>query len=74
MPVVDDLAAIPKSMRGIDPRNPVNRSRGGGVQLELPHRARTDTRAVADGRPSVAARVTAVLTDFAREVAREQAA
>lgn len=69
MPVVDDLPSIPRSMRGIDPRNPVNRSRGGGVQLELPHRARTDVRAHPDGRPSVAARVTAVLTDFAREQA-----
>ena len=74
MPVIDDLAAIPKSMRGIDPRNPVNRSRGGGVQLELPHRARTDARAVVDGRLSIAARVTGVLTDFARDVTRERAA
>ncbi len=74
MPVIDDLHAIPKSMRGVDPRNPVNRSRGGGVQLELPHRARTDARTRADGIPSVAARVTAVLTDFARAFARERAA
>ena len=65
MPVVDDLPAIPRSMRGVDPRNPVNRSRGGGVQLELPHRARTD--AGGGSRPSIAARVTAVLTEFAIE-------
>jgi phage replication-related protein YjqB (UPF0714/DUF867 family) len=64
MPVVDDLPAIPRSMRGVDPRNPVNRSRGGGVQLELPHRARTDA---GGANPSVAARVTTVLTEFALE-------
>ena len=62
--VVDDLPAIPRSMRGVDPRNPVNRGRGGGVQLELPHRARTDA---GGAQPSVAARVTAVLAEFALE-------
>lgn len=72
MAVVDDLATIPRSMRGVDPRNPVNRSRGGGVQLELPHRARTHSRAGA--RPSVAARVADVLATFARERAVDEAA
>lgn len=72
MPVVDDLPAIPRSMRGVDPRNPVNRARQGGVQLELPHRARVQDRAGA--RPSVAARVTDVLTRFAHERAAERAA
>jgi phage replication-related protein YjqB (UPF0714/DUF867 family) len=38
--VRDDLAAIPRELRGLDARNPVNRSRGGGVQLELPPRVR----------------------------------
>jgi phage replication-related protein YjqB (UPF0714/DUF867 family) len=38
--VLDDLAAIPSGLRGLDPRNPVNRGRGGGVQLELPPRVR----------------------------------
>jgi phage replication-related protein YjqB (UPF0714/DUF867 family) len=38
--VLDDLTAIPSGLRGLDPRNPVNRSRGGGVQLELPPRVR----------------------------------
>lgn len=73
MPVVDDLRAIPRSMRGVDPRNPVNRARGGGVQLELPHPARTGA-APAAGRPSVAARVAGVLTDFARDRSDERAA
>jgi phage replication-related protein YjqB (UPF0714/DUF867 family) len=38
--VLDDLGAIPRELRGLDPRNPVNRARGGGVQLELPPRVR----------------------------------
>jgi len=37
--VVDDLDAIPRSLRGIDPRNPVNRA-ARGVQVELPHPVR----------------------------------
>ncbi|GAC1588427.1 MAG: hypothetical protein NVS3B21_04160 [Acidimicrobiales bacterium] len=35
-PVVDDLEAIPREMRGLHPDNPVNLVRGSGVQLELP--------------------------------------
>ncbi|GAC1536413.1 MAG: hypothetical protein NVS3B12_19400 [Acidimicrobiales bacterium] len=35
-PVVDDLHAIPREMRGLHPDNPVNLVRGAGVQLELP--------------------------------------
>jgi phage replication-related protein YjqB (UPF0714/DUF867 family) len=38
-PVVDDLGAIPKRLRGVDPRNPVNRA-ARGVQVELPHPVR----------------------------------
>lgn len=38
--VLDDLDAIPRELRGIDPRNPVNRARAGGVQVELPPRVR----------------------------------
>jgi len=34
--VIDDLAELPREMRGLHPDNPVNRCRGGGVQLELP--------------------------------------
>ena len=33
--VVDDLATIPPSIRGVHPENPVNVPRLGGVQLEL---------------------------------------
>jgi phage replication-related protein YjqB (UPF0714/DUF867 family) len=38
--VVDDLDEIPSALRGLHPENPVNRARGGGVQLELPPRVR----------------------------------
>lgn len=38
--VEDDLDAIPERLRGLHPRNPVNQSRHGGVQLELPPRIR----------------------------------
>jgi phage replication-related protein YjqB (UPF0714/DUF867 family) len=37
--VVDDLQAIPRRLRGVDPRNPVNRTTR-GVQVELPHPVR----------------------------------
>ncbi|MGZ4150489.1 MAG: poly-gamma-glutamate hydrolase family protein, partial [Actinomycetota bacterium] len=37
---IDDLALIPERLRGVHPANPVNRARGGGVQLELPPRVR----------------------------------
>ena len=39
-PVVDDLEAIPVRLRGLHPDNPVNRTRLGGVQVELPPRIR----------------------------------
>lgn len=39
--VVDDLDEIPADLRGVHPRNPVNLTRGGGVQLELPPRTRS---------------------------------
>lgn len=38
--IVDDLDAIPSPLRGLHPENPVNRTREGGVQLELPPRVR----------------------------------
>jgi phage replication-related protein YjqB (UPF0714/DUF867 family) len=37
--VIDDLDGIPRRLRGLDPRNPVNRVRR-GVQIELPHPVR----------------------------------
>ncbi|MGU3500655.1 poly-gamma-glutamate hydrolase family protein [Mycobacterium sp. C31M] len=38
--VVTDLDKIPRELRGLHPKNPVNRTRGGGVQLELAPRVR----------------------------------
>ncbi len=38
--IYDDLDLIPRELRGLHPDNPVNRPRGGGVQLELPPRVR----------------------------------
>jgi phage replication-related protein YjqB (UPF0714/DUF867 family) len=37
---LDDMDRIPSRLRGVHPANPVNRVRGGGVQLELPPRLR----------------------------------
>ena len=34
--VVDDVAAIPRPLRGLHPDNPVNRPLNGGVQVEIP--------------------------------------
>ena len=64
--VVDDLTVSPRALRGVDPRNPVNGTNGGGVQLELPHVARLAT----SGLPkAAAARLTDVLSEFAVELA-----
>jgi phage replication-related protein YjqB (UPF0714/DUF867 family) len=38
--VVRDLHQVPAELRGLHPENPVNKLRGGGVQLELPPRVR----------------------------------
>jgi phage replication-related protein YjqB (UPF0714/DUF867 family) len=39
--VVDDVDAIPRELRGLHRRNPVNLPSGLGVQLELPPRTRS---------------------------------
>jgi phage replication-related protein YjqB (UPF0714/DUF867 family) len=38
--VVTDLDEIPPELRGLHPQNPVNQTRYGGTQLELPIRVR----------------------------------
>lgn len=38
--MVTDLGEIPEQLRGLHPNNPVNRTRHGGVQIELPPRVR----------------------------------
>lgn len=41
--VLDDIEQIPTELRGLHQRNPVNRPRNGGVQIELPPRVRGTT-------------------------------
>jgi phage replication-related protein YjqB (UPF0714/DUF867 family) len=41
--VIDDIDAIPIELRGLHAKNPVNRPRLGGVQIELPPRVRGNT-------------------------------
>lgn len=61
--IVDDMSVIPRELRGLHPDNPVNRARGGGVQLELPPRIRgigpnaraEATAALVDGLAGIAA-------------------
>jgi phage replication-related protein YjqB (UPF0714/DUF867 family) len=43
--IQDDLEVIPRELRGVNPRNPVNLVPGTGVQLELPPRVRRGTGA-----------------------------
>jgi phage replication-related protein YjqB (UPF0714/DUF867 family) len=63
---VDDLDAIPRPLRGVHPRNPVNRPRRGGVQLELPPRVRPGTDAPTF-RPEYAAAVVDALAAVASD-------
>ena len=49
-PVITDLEAIPKELRGVHSKNPANLPSGGGVQIELPPALRWnwDNRSWAD--------------------------
>lgn len=67
--VVDDLTMIPAGLRGVHPHNPVNLSRGGGIQLELPHRVRFAARDAHRSGPSAAERVVDTLAAFATTTA-----
>jgi phage replication-related protein YjqB (UPF0714/DUF867 family) len=51
--VVDDLERIPPALRGLHRRNPVNLPRRGGVQVELPPRARDRRLGAYRGEPCV---------------------
>jgi phage replication-related protein YjqB (UPF0714/DUF867 family) len=61
--IVDDIEAIPSHMRGLDPRNPVNRAERGGVQLELPHHLRTVRPSRYDAESALHEEHTALLLD-----------
>lgn len=69
--VVDDLDAVPRELRGVHRANPVNRCRGGGVQLELPPRTRSRSVPMWADLPDTepiphAVELSAVLADAAR--------
>ncbi|MFG2602837.1 poly-gamma-glutamate hydrolase family protein [Streptomyces sp. NPDC048514] len=59
--VVTDLAQVPAGLRGLHPRNPVNLTRLGGVQVELPLPARTTGTADTPPQPVVDALAAGVL-------------
>jgi phage replication-related protein YjqB (UPF0714/DUF867 family) len=52
---VDDLHAIPPTLRGVHPDNPVNRTRGGGIQIELPPTLRDGAGATPDRNALISA-------------------
>jgi phage replication-related protein YjqB (UPF0714/DUF867 family) len=60
---VDDVERMPTDLRGVHRANPVNRTRGGGVQIELPPRVRRE--------PDVSTLVGA-LAEFARSVVQQR--
>lgn len=66
--VVDDLGAIPRPLRGVHPRNPVNLPRHGGAQLELPPRVRPGT-----GAPTFRAEYEEAVVDALARVAAAEA-
>jgi phage replication-related protein YjqB (UPF0714/DUF867 family) len=55
---IDDLHAIPPTLRGVHRDNPVNRTRGGGIQLELPPTLRDGEGAPADRDALISALVS----------------
>jgi phage replication-related protein YjqB (UPF0714/DUF867 family) len=61
--VTTDLEKIPEQLRGLHPRNPVNLTRGGGVQIELPPRVRGAGPMWADWEGPEPAPPTAALID-----------
>jgi phage replication-related protein YjqB (UPF0714/DUF867 family) len=71
---VDDLDAIPPQYRGVHAANPVNRTRAGGVQLELPPRIRgnspiwTDTPRNEHNFVPVTETLVATLAQYARSL------
>jgi phage replication-related protein YjqB (UPF0714/DUF867 family) len=64
---VDDLEQIPISLRGLHRLNPVNLPRGGGVQVELPPRARDRRLGAYRGEPCIP--VDGLVDAFARAAA-----
>ena len=64
--VVTDLDDIPPELRGLHPRNPVNRVREGGAQLELPVRVRgLSPRSPLPGDDGLSSVTSALVRDLA---------
>jgi phage replication-related protein YjqB (UPF0714/DUF867 family) len=61
---IDELETIPRELRGVHPRNPVNLMARQGVQLELPPRVRSGT-----GVPTYQPAYEAAIVDALAEVA-----
>jgi len=72
--IVTDLEAIPDGLRGLHRRNPVNRPRDGGVQLELPPRVRGRTPLSPPPGPDGLSPPTRALIDALAAAARSWAA
>ena len=68
--VVTELDEIPRELRGIHPRNPVNLPPAGGVQLELPPRVRGTSPFSPPPGPDGLSPPTAALIAGLAEVAR----
>lgn len=67
--VITDLEAIPKELRGLHPRNPVNIPPGTGVQIELPPRVRGTTPLFWDWEgPALPPHTEALITGLATAV------
>jgi phage replication-related protein YjqB (UPF0714/DUF867 family) len=62
--VVDELDGIPRELRGVHRRNPVNLVAGRGVQLELPPRVRSGN-GVPTYQPAYEAAVVGALAEVA---------
>jgi phage replication-related protein YjqB (UPF0714/DUF867 family) len=69
--VIDEIDAVPTELRGLHPDNPVNRPPAGGVQLELPPRARGNGPFWADLPDGHVAPHTSALIEALIETARE---
>ncbi|HEX2214894.1 MAG TPA: poly-gamma-glutamate hydrolase family protein [Mycobacterium sp.] len=65
--IVTDLESIPTELRGLHPDNPVNRTRHGGVQLELSARVRgTSPRSALPGDDGLTPATSALIQGLAR--------
>jgi phage replication-related protein YjqB (UPF0714/DUF867 family) len=63
---VDDLHAIPPTLRGVHQDNPVNRPRGGGIQIELPPTLR-DGKGAATDRDALISALASLASSHSRE-------